>query len=136
MRQTAYNKHMAKKKRYEMEELFQALSHETRLKLLHLLGSREVCVCELVEALKEPQPKISQHLGHLRRAGIVEARREGKWMHYHIVNPPHEGATRILAEALRWLKEDRPPGKVASQKSDCCATPSVQIARNKAHRQG
>ena len=97
---------MAKKIRYDMARLFLALSHETRLSLLSLIGNREVCVCELVDALQQPQPKISQHLACLRSVGIVEARREGKWMHYRVVPPPHEGAKKVLLATLAWLKED------------------------------
>ena len=54
---------------------------------LSLMGAGEICVCFLVEILKTNQPKISRHLAYLRRAGIVDARREGQWMHYYIVEP-------------------------------------------------
>jgi ArsR family transcriptional regulator len=59
-----------------------------------------------VEILRQSQPKISRHLAYLRRAGIVAARREGKWMHYKIVAPAHAGAARILREALSVLRQD------------------------------
>ena len=52
-------------------------------------------------------PKISRHLAYLRNAGIVSARREGKWMHYRIVMSPHIGAIQILRQTLEWLKEDK-----------------------------
>jgi ArsR family transcriptional regulator len=51
-----------------------------------------------VEILKPPQPRVSRHLAYLRKAGIVAARREGKWMHYRIVPPPDGRAARILQE--------------------------------------
>ena len=51
------------------------------------MNGKEVCVCYFVEILGQSQPKISRHLAYLRRAGIVTARREGKWMHYKIVVP-------------------------------------------------
>ena len=110
-----------------MARLFLALGNETRLMLLHLIGDREVCVCKLVEALEQPQPKISQHLACLRGAGVVAARREGKWMHYRIVSPPHHGAERILRETLAWLKqENRPVSEIAKRpQSSCCATVSA-----------
>jgi ArsR family transcriptional regulator len=132
MRQVAYNENMTKKHSYNMERLFLALSNETRLMLLHLLRTREVCVCELVEALGQPQPKISQHLACLRSVGVVEARREGKWMHYRIVPPPHKGAERILEETLAWLKEEQPLVSIApKQARSCCVpTPKVRGARN------
>ena len=65
--------------------LFAALADTTRLRLLNLMGGREVCVCYFVEILRQGQPKISRHLAYLRKAGLVAARREGKWMHYRIV---------------------------------------------------
>ena len=64
--------------------LFAALADTTRLRLLNLMAGREVCVCHFVEILGQSQPKISRHLAYLPNAGIVAARREGKWMHYSI----------------------------------------------------
>jgi ArsR family transcriptional regulator len=122
MRQDAYNEFMAKKNTYKMDRLFLALSHETRLMLLHLLGKREVCVCELVDALAQPQPRISQHLACLRSVGIVEARREGKWMHYRIVPPPHPGAKRILDETLAWLGQEQNTVVTAASSGTTCKT--------------
>ena len=52
------------------------------------MAGREVCVCYFVEILRQSQPKISRHLAYLRKAGIVAARREGKWMHYRICRKP------------------------------------------------
>lgn len=72
-----------------MEEevaLFKALSDPTRLRLAVLLAIRgETCVCELAAALNEPDYKISRHLGILRSCGVAEARREGAWMYYKLV---------------------------------------------------
>ncbi len=97
---------MARKQNFNIERFFQALGDNTRLRLLNLMGEQEICVCYFVDILGSPQPKISRHLAYLRSAGIVSARREGKWMHYHIVMPPHIGATQILRQTLEWLKED------------------------------
>jgi ArsR family transcriptional regulator len=60
-----------------------------------------------VEILKQGQPKISRHLAYLRRAGIVEARREGKWMHYRIEPPADTRAASILDVTLRSFETDR-----------------------------
>ena len=60
------------------------------------MGGREVCVCYFVEILRQGQPKISRHLAYLRKAGIVAARREGKWMHYRMVPQADEAAASIL----------------------------------------
>ena len=95
------------KEAFDIERFFQALGDKTRLRLLNLMGEQEICVCYFVEVLGAPQPKVSRHLAYLRSAGIVASRREGKWMHYRIVMPPHIGAAQILKQTLAWLKEDK-----------------------------
>ncbi len=87
----------------EMENLFMALSDKTRLRLLNLMRGDEICVCFFVEVLGESQPKISRQLAYLRNTGIVETRREGKWMHYKIVEPENKKAAEILRNTLDWL---------------------------------
>jgi ArsR family transcriptional regulator len=94
-------------KPYDIEFLFRALADRTRLRLVNLMGDDEVCVCFLVEALKLTQPKISRHLAYLRRAGIVTARREGKWMHYRVSSPPDGHAAGIFAAVRSALAEDK-----------------------------
>ena len=91
------------KKIYNIELLFKALADRTRLRLINMIGDSEVCVCFFVAILKTSQPKISRHLAYLRRAGIVTARREGKWMHYRLVNPPDEHAARVFREVRASL---------------------------------
>ncbi len=91
---------------FEMELLFRALADRTRLRLLNLMADDELCVCFFVEILRASQPKISRHLAYLRRARVVAARREGKWMHYRIVEPPDPHAARIFQEVRAWLRED------------------------------
>jgi ArsR family transcriptional regulator len=107
---------------FSLDVLFRALGDTTRLRLLNLIADREICVCYFVEILKMSQPKISRHLAYLRKAGIVAARREGKWMHYRLTIPHDEVAARILREALRHLRE-RPEMKrdVARLSTACCA---------------
>jgi len=91
----------------ELAGLFAALADPTRLRLLNLIAGREVCVCYLVEILGQSQPKVSRHLAYLRRAGIVAARREGKWMHYCIVFPADRPAASILHAALDSLGNEK-----------------------------
>jgi ArsR family transcriptional regulator len=91
----------------DMVQLFAALADPTRLRLLNLMNGREVCVCYFVEILKQGQPKISRHLAYLRRAGIVETRREGKWMHYRIEPPADSRAASILDATLKSFEADR-----------------------------
>jgi len=91
----------------DLVNLFQALADRTRLRLLNLMSGGEVCVCYFVELLDEPQPKISRHLAYLRRAGLVAARREGKWMHYRLTTPADSQQARVLDCALAAASEDR-----------------------------
>jgi ArsR family transcriptional regulator len=108
--------------------LFAALSDRTRLRLLNLMEGREVCVCYFVEILGQSQPKISRHLAYLRRARIVAARREGKWMHYRIVTPPSAGAAKILREALDALKGDKGmQADLARLNRACCAPQRIYV---------
>jgi ArsR family transcriptional regulator len=68
-----------------LTQLLAALADPTRLRLVRLLlHQEELCVCELVDALGMPQYKVSRHLRRLRAIGLVEARRQGRWMHYRI----------------------------------------------------
>ncbi len=113
----------AKQKPFDMERFFQALGDYTRLRLLNLMGNQEICVCYLVEILGQSQPKISRHLAYLRNAGIVTARRDGKWMHYRIVMPPNSGAAKVLGEILEWLKEEKPMQADRARLTRACCAP-------------
>ena len=95
------------RKPVDLVQLFAALADPTRLRLLNLMNGREVCVCYFVEILKQGQPKISRHLAYLRRAGIVEVRREGKWAHYRIERPADPKAASVLDAALASFEDDR-----------------------------
>ena len=113
---------------FNTERFFQALGDNTRLRLLNLMAEQEICVCYLVEILGQSQPKISRHLAYLRRAGIVAARRQGKWMHYRIVVPPNIGAAQMLSGTLRWLKEDRAMQADQARLSKACCSPKKFVA--------
>lgn len=67
-----------------MLDTFKALSDETRLRILRLLGGGELCVCDIVAALGVIQPKVSFHLGVLRSAGLISDRKQGRWIHYSL----------------------------------------------------
>lgn len=112
---------------FDMELLFRALADRTRLRLLNLMGEDEICVCFLVEGLKTNQPKISRHLAYLRRAGIVAARREGKWMHYRVAEPPDEHAARIFREVREWLRQDAEMQRDRSRLIKLCCAPQVPV---------
>jgi ArsR family transcriptional regulator, arsenate/arsenite/antimonite-responsive transcriptional repressor len=91
--------------RFSLDLLFRAFADLTRLRLLNLIADGDICVCYFVEILHTSQPKISRHLAYLRKAGIVTARRDGKWMHYRLAIPRDEVAARILRETLKHLRE-------------------------------
>lgn len=110
-------------KSFDLVRLFASLADPTRLRLLNLMDSREVCVCYFVEILKQGQPKISRHLAYLRNAGIVSARREGKWMHYSIERPSDAGAAAILDAVLRSFKTDREMQSDLTRLDRACCEP-------------
>jgi ArsR family transcriptional regulator len=112
-----------------METLFSALADRTRLRLLNLMRGDEVCVCFFVEVLKTNQPKISRHLAYLRRAGVVSARREGKWMHYRISEPTEPHAARVMREVMEWLARDEEMQRDRERliKACCAPQPPVQL---------
>ena len=106
--------------------LFKAFADPTRLRILGLLSGREVCVCDLMAVLGEPQPKVSQHLAFLRAAGLVVYRQEGKWRHYALARPASRVHARLAGclEAcfaeVRDLKRDRARlGKILKAKEKC-----------------
>jgi ArsR family transcriptional regulator len=115
----------------EMENLYTALSDQTRLRLLNLMREDEVCVCFFTEALGESQPKISRHLAYLRKAGLVRARREGKWMHYQIDFPENRFAREVLENTLEWLgSQEGMREEYENLVSACCSlNVPVTIAR-------
>ena len=77
-------------------QLFKALSDETRLRILNLLAQRDCCVCEFQQLLRVPQPKISRHLAYLRRSGLVETRKCGKWVMYSLAKPQNSVHRTLL----------------------------------------
>ena len=69
-----------------LEAVLKALADRTRLRIIGLLASGEVCVCHIHESLGIPQPKASRHLAYLRKAGLVDARKDGLWVHYRLAS--------------------------------------------------
>jgi ArsR family transcriptional regulator len=88
----------------DLENVFKALADKTRLRILALLGNNEVCVCHMHDTLDLPQPTVSRHLAYLRKSGLVEARRDGVWMHYQVsrsLSPVVRGIVGAAIEALQ-----------------------------------
>lgn len=117
-----------------LASLFAALADVTRLRLLNLMAGREVCVCFFVEILRQGQPKISRHLAYLRRAGIVSARREAKWMHYRITPPDDPAAASILDAALASFRGDKQMQADRSKLDRACCAPQKLVVPEGAPR--
>ena len=91
------------------EAWFRALADGTRLRCLALLAAEgELCVCELVHAVDQSQPKVSRHLRLLRDAGVVRDRRDGLWIHYRLA-PELPAWARASLHAVLDAHRDRPP---------------------------
>jgi ArsR family transcriptional regulator len=95
-----------------LEQLFRALSDDTRLRILGLLAAGEICVCHIHGALDLPQPTVSRHLAYLRKSGLAAARRDGLWMHYRLQIPADPGSAKVLRAALEAI------GNVSSAGTD------------------
>lgn len=105
-----------------MERLFEALADRTRLRLLNLLAQGEICVCYFTAILGAPQPTVSRHLAYLRRTGLVDTRREGKWIHYRLAEPADAASARVLRTVLDEIATDREMQRdVKALQSACCA---------------
>jgi ArsR family transcriptional regulator, arsenate/arsenite/antimonite-responsive transcriptional repressor len=90
-------------------QLFKALSDVTRLRCLSLLiSNKELCVCELTNALALPQPKVSHHLAALRKAGLVADRKDGLWIHYRINPDIPRWMLKVIRAAHEGTKEVEP----------------------------
>jgi ArsR family transcriptional regulator len=124
---------------FEMRDLsffFAALADENRLRLLYLMKEGEICVCYLQRVLQTNQPKISRHLAYLKRAGLVEARRDGKWMHYRL-KKLESGCEKLFSETLNRLANEPLIKKDAERlkQIQCCPSrygiPSFKFKREK-----
>ena len=89
-------------------EAFKALGDPTRLRILYLLAyvGKELCVCEFVDALEEPQYNVSRHLRVLRQAGLLKERKEGRWVYYSL-KEDHECFKRSLFGLLKTVSLDK-----------------------------
>jgi ArsR family transcriptional regulator, arsenate/arsenite/antimonite-responsive transcriptional repressor len=117
---------MKQEKKFAQEMFFAALADRTRLRLINLIGDAEICVCFLVEVLETNQPKISRHLAYLRRAGIVQARQDGKWVHYSLAKIKDPPAAGILDETREWLKRDAQMQQDVRKLANVCCAPVSQ----------
>lgn len=87
----------------EPQEIFQALADGTRVRIARLLAQtgEEACLCELVDCLLEPQSNVSRHLKVLRKAGLLSAVKDGRWVYHRLVREaPHLERLYELLKAL------------------------------------
>jgi ArsR family transcriptional regulator len=114
-----------------MEMLFKALADSTRLRILGLLLAGEVCVCDIHESLKIPQSKTSRHLAYLRRAGLVETRREGLWIHYRMGkfgDPVLAAISDAVRHALTHVDAVQRDGERLEKRTGCCVPTPGDVA--------
>ena len=114
-----------------METLFKALADATRLRMLGLLLSGEVCVCHIHESLKIPQSKASRHLAYLRRAGLVTTRRNGLWVHYRLASlssPVLAAIGDAVRHALTHVDIVRRDGERLEKRTGCCVPAPGELA--------
>jgi ArsR family transcriptional regulator len=114
----------------EMETLFKALGDSTRLRILGLLLTGEVCVCDIHESLKIPQPKASRHLAYLRKVGLVDTRRAGLWIHYRMgsmSDPVLAAITDAVRHGLTHLDDVKKDADRLQSRTGCCL-PAVDAA--------
>jgi ArsR family transcriptional regulator len=107
----------------QLESLFKALADATRLRILGLLLAGEVCVCDIHESLKIPQPKASRHLAYLRKSGLVETRREGLWIHYRLasaIDPVVQAVADAVRHALTHIDTVKRDGERLKTRTGCC----------------
>jgi ArsR family transcriptional regulator, arsenate/arsenite/antimonite-responsive transcriptional repressor len=107
-----------------LDQIFKALADPTRIRILGLLTAGETCVCHIHESLRLPQPFVSRHLAYLRRAGLVETRKEGLWVHYRLASR-RDGLTGTLLDAVAHvighLSTVAKDAKRLEKTTGCCA---------------
>jgi ArsR family transcriptional regulator len=111
-----------------IEHVCQALGDATRLRILGLLLNGEVCVCHIYESLGVSQPKASRHLAYLRRAGLVETRRQGLWVYYRLADSADQLVSTIrdvVTHTLGHVATVRRDATRLQRKTGCCVATSA-----------
>ncbi|MEO7658543.1 MAG: metalloregulator ArsR/SmtB family transcription factor [Pyrinomonadaceae bacterium] len=125
---------MAKSDKIKLDKFFAALADRTRLRLINLMRDGEVCVCFFAETLDTNNPKISRHLSYLKRAGLVSARRDGKWSHYRLTPPKDPHVSEMFNALLQTFEIDAEMQKDrVALDTVCCSprNPFVAITKSK-----
>jgi len=88
--------------------VMKALSDPNRIKILKMLQHKMMCVCELQAALRIAQPSVSKHLKVLENADLVDSKKDGMWVNYHLTDGSRSPyAASILGNLRHWLEDDR-----------------------------
>jgi ArsR family transcriptional regulator, arsenate/arsenite/antimonite-responsive transcriptional repressor len=109
----------------KLVQCLRALSEEVRLRIIMLLTQGELCVCDIMEILDEPQSKVSRHLSYLRNSGLINSRRVGVWMHYSLAELKDEMSRAQLAfmserfSRLPQFKDDMDKAEVLKERKRC-----------------
>lgn len=90
----------------ELIKLFKALSDKNRLRILHMLTIKEMCVCEITEVLELSASTASKHLSILKDAEIIASRKDGKWVNYRINYMSDDSIDIIIDIVIRKLLKD------------------------------
>ena len=115
-----------------METLFKALADATRLRILGLLLTGEVCVCDIHESLRIPQSKTSRHLAYLRRSGLVDTRRDGLWIHYRLgalADPVMAAIVDAVRHALTHVDSVKRDAERLQKRTGCCLPSPGDVTR-------
>jgi ArsR family transcriptional regulator, arsenate/arsenite/antimonite-responsive transcriptional repressor len=111
--ENCFNETIMPQKTSDADLKFRAFSDRIRLRILHLLLEGEMCVCDLVDIIKVPQPTASRHLAHLRKAGLVATDKRGLWTYYSLASARTKFHKRLLAclaacfEEVSELRRDK-----------------------------
>jgi len=112
----------------DVAQIYKALSEQVRLRILMLLMEGELCVCDLMAVLEEPQSKVSRHVAYLKNSGLIKGKRVGTWMHYFL-REPLEGLAAAHIEFLRkelsgveWVRRDMEKMKQVQARKLCEAS--------------
>jgi ArsR family transcriptional regulator len=106
-----------------LETLFKALADTTRLRILNLLLAGDVCVCDIHDTLGIPQPKASRHLAYLRASGLVDARKDGQWVHYRLsdsTDPIVSVIRDAVTHALGHMDAAKKDAARLEKRTGCC----------------
>ena len=121
-------------------QIYRALSEQMRLRILLLLTQGELCVCDIMAVLEEPQSKVSRHIAYLKNSGLIQGKRVGTWMHYHIkdnldmLSAAHVEFLKRQLSDLDWATADLKKMKEVQKAKLCDAAAAPGEGKRPARR--